>query len=81
MLQTQAHIQWQDLKDMRNFLAHDYRGVDLDIVFSVVKVELPILSAAFIVFLRQFSKQEVEEVLQSKFYKQLYYVVFKNNKS
>ena len=28
ILQTQSSIEWQDVKDMRNFLAHDYRGVD-----------------------------------------------------
>jgi uncharacterized protein with HEPN domain len=56
---------------MRNVLAHDYRGVDLEIVFSVVKVKLSKLSESFIAFLNLFPKHEVEEVLQNKHYKHL----------
>ncbi|MFP5040814.1 DUF86 domain-containing protein [Parasediminibacterium sp. JCM 36343] len=76
LLQTQSNIQWQDLKDMRNFLAHDYRGVDLEIVFKVVKVELPKLSDAFIAFLRLFPKTEIEEALENEYYKHLYKIIF-----
>ena len=78
LLQTQPNILWQDLKDMRNFLAHDYRGVDLDIVFAVVKVELPKLSEAFIALLHSFPKTEVEEALQNEYYKHLQKIIFAN---
>lgn len=79
ILETQTSIPWQRVANIRNFLAHDYRGTDLDIVFDVVKVELPKLSAAFISFLYLFPKSEVEEVLQSKFYKHLHSIIFNNN--
>lgn len=75
LLQTQPSIQWQDLKDMRNFLAHDYRGVDEEIVFKVVKIELPKLSEAFIAFLHFFPKTDVEEALQNEYYKHLKAIV------
>jgi uncharacterized protein with HEPN domain len=76
LLQTQPSIEWQNLKDMRNFLAHDYRGVDEEIVFKVVKIELPKLSEAFIAFLHLFPKAEVEEALQNEYYKHLQKIIF-----
>jgi uncharacterized protein with HEPN domain len=76
IFETQPSIEWQKLKDMRNFLAHDYRGVDYDIVFDVVKVKLPQLSTAFIAFLQLFPKHDVEEALQNKYYQSLQKIVF-----
>lgn len=76
ILQSQPNIPWQKVADMRNILAHDYRGVDLDIVFGVVKVELPKLCEAFIAFLHLFPQQEVEAVLQNQYYKHLQKVIY-----
>ena len=36
-------IHWQDIKDFRNILVHEYFGVDLEIVWNVVKDDLLIL--------------------------------------
>lgn len=36
-------IPWQDIKDFRNLLAHEYFGVDLEIVWNTIQHELPIL--------------------------------------
>ena len=36
-------IRWQDIKDSRNMLVHEHFGVDLEIVWNVVKDDLPIL--------------------------------------
>lgn len=79
IFETQPSIEWQKLKDMRNFLAHDYRGVDYDIVFDVVKVKLPKLSAALIAFLHLFPITDVEEALQNDYYKHLHKIVFNNS--
>jgi len=35
------HIEWQDIKDFRNLLIHEYFGVDLEIVWNVIKDDLP----------------------------------------
>ena len=39
----QAHLPWQDIKDFRNLLIHEYFGIDLQIIWSVIGEELPIL--------------------------------------
>jgi uncharacterized protein with HEPN domain len=71
LLQSEPSIEWQNISDMRNVLAHDYRGVDEDIVFKVVTIELPKIKLVFIDFLKVFAKNEVEEVLETKQYKHL----------
>jgi uncharacterized protein with HEPN domain len=38
-----SQIEWSKITGMRHRLAHDYRNVDLDIVWSVVTTELPAL--------------------------------------
>ena len=43
---TAPHVQWQDIKDFRNLLAHEYFGIDLEIVWNVVKEDLPDLYRA-----------------------------------
>lgn len=35
------NIKWQDIKDFRNLLTHEYFGVDLEIVWKVIKEDLP----------------------------------------
>jgi uncharacterized protein with HEPN domain len=39
-------ISWQDIKDFRNLLAHEYFGVDLEIVWNTVLNDLPMLMDA-----------------------------------
>ncbi len=36
-------IPWQDIKDFRNLLAHEYFGVDLEIVWNTVHNDLPLM--------------------------------------
>ena len=39
-------IPWQDIKDFRNLLTHEYFGVDLEIVWNTIHNDLPILMDA-----------------------------------
>lgn len=39
-------IPWQDVKDFRNLLAHEYFGVDLEIVWNTIREDLPLLLGA-----------------------------------
>jgi uncharacterized protein with HEPN domain len=43
MKDTYPDVQWQDIKDFRNLLVHEYFGVDLEIVWNTICNDLPIL--------------------------------------
>jgi uncharacterized protein with HEPN domain len=40
------NIEWQDIKEFRNLLTHEYFGVDLEIVWKIVQDDLPGLIGA-----------------------------------
>ena len=71
LLRSQPNIQWQNIADMRNVLAHDYRGIDPEIVFDVIRNELPNLQLAFLQMLKEFSGLSVTEVIETKMYQHL----------
>lgn len=50
LLNTQPHIAWQDIKEFRDFLAHNYDRVRLDILWGAVE-KLPDLQAAITLLL------------------------------
>ena len=39
-------VEWQDIKDFRNLLAHEYFGVDLEIVWKIIEEDIPTLMDA-----------------------------------
>ena len=75
LLQTAPEIEWQNILDMRNVLTHDYRGIDPEIVFDVVIIELPKLKKAFIQFLSHLPQDAVAEILQTNQYKHLQTII------
>ena len=38
-----SDVSWQDIMDMRNKIIHEYFGVDLELVWEVVKKDVPFL--------------------------------------
>lgn len=50
--QSNPQTPWQDIMDTRNKLIHDYFGLDLDLVWGIVKNDIPPL------------KLQVEEMLK-----------------
>lgn len=38
---NQPSVQWQDIKDFRNLLIHEYFGVDQEIVWKIIQDDLP----------------------------------------
>lgn len=36
-------VNWQDIKDFRNILIHEYFGIDLEIIWNVISDDLPTL--------------------------------------
>lgn len=39
-------VEWQDIKDFRNMLIHEYFGVDFEIVWKIIREDLPVLMNA-----------------------------------
>ena len=50
--QRRPDVEWQDIKDFRNLLVHEYFGVDLEIVWKVIQEDLPGLMDAVREFIR-----------------------------
>ncbi len=44
--QKHQDVEWQDIKDFRNLLIHEYFGVDLEIIWQVIQSDLPALMEA-----------------------------------
>lgn len=48
--QNHPDVEWQDIKDFRNLLIHEYFGVDLEIIWLVIQQDLPhLINAATVV--------------------------------
>ncbi len=45
LLDSQSQVKWQDIKEFRDFLAHNYNKIDLEYVWNAVE-DLPNLKAA-----------------------------------
>jgi uncharacterized protein with HEPN domain len=76
LIQLEPQINWSAIIGLRNRMAHDYRGIDADIVFDILAEELPILKLALINLLPQFSigKDELGVVLTSEYFKHIFYI-------
>ena len=48
-------IEWHKIKDFRNRIVHDYAGLDIYIVFKIIKTELPLL------------QKSIEKLLKTEF--------------
>ena len=53
LLAERPEIPWADVIGLRNHIAHGYFNIDEDIVFDVVKNDLPDLLAAVEYFLKK----------------------------
>ncbi len=69
-------LNWKNLSAMRDKIAHNYRGVDESIVWSIVQTYLPKLKTALIAMLPyiQNAQQYIEEALKSEYYEDLMYL-------
>ena len=68
------NIEWQKVKDFRNRIAHDYAGLNIYIVFKVIKMELPVLKEKIEriikeeLLLSNFDLEEIKVAQNSTFY-------------
>ncbi|NOX47185.1 MAG: DUF86 domain-containing protein [Chlorobi bacterium] len=69
-------MQWKAISDLRNRLAHDYRGTDPDILWQIITEELNTLKKALIEILGfvSFENEMLEKALDSEYYKNIQYL-------
>lgn len=63
-------INWEEIAGMRNRIAHDYRGIDKEVVFEVVQKDLPILKQVLLMMIKfvEPDSSKLKEILISEWY-------------
>ena len=71
-----SDIQWDAIRDLRNRLAHDYRGSDPDILWQIITNELEPLKKALIkiIDLIDYDEEMLISAISSEYYKHLLYL-------
>ncbi|GHU38588.1 hypothetical protein FACS1894190_00470 [Spirochaetia bacterium] len=75
--QEYPDIEWQQIKDFRNRIVHDYTGIDLVIVFEIITKDLKTLKPKFENIIRKnienkiFDIEEIKISKESKYYKNI----------
>ncbi|AQG80923.1 DUF86 domain-containing protein [Spirosoma montaniterrae] len=69
-------ILWQQIAGMRNYLAHDYRGVDKNLVFDVSRTQISKLKDVLLKMIDDVSydKEALAEALDSPYYLHIQYL-------
>lgn len=49
---TAGHVEWREIKAFRNIVAHQYFGIDYDIVWTIIQEKIPVLKEAIIRLIR-----------------------------
>jgi uncharacterized protein with HEPN domain len=69
-------LSWSDIVGLRDKISHDYRGVDANILWSVIHKDLPKLKFALIDMINLVNppKELLIDILNSPYYKHLDYL-------
>ena len=72
-----AFIAWDQIGGLRNRIAHDYRGIDPEVVFQIARYELLPLKDACIAMLKlmQVKPDELKRLINTDWYKHLSYLL------
>ena len=71
-----SETNWKSISNFRNRIAHDYRGVNPEISFEIIKEYLPELKQVLISIFKkiEISEEALSVALESDFYKHLKYL-------
>ncbi|GAB2529901.1 DUF86 domain-containing protein [Spirosoma aerophilum] len=74
-------IPWKNMSGMRNYLAHDYRGIDHERVWDVIKINLPNLKDVLVAMIDKivYDDQMLIRALDSPYYQHIQYLREKLN--
>jgi uncharacterized protein with HEPN domain len=53
-----ANISWAGVRRFRNYIAHDYFGIDIEVVWQSLKIELPKLKTDLLHILDSFESKD-----------------------
>lgn len=72
-----TEIDWKNIVDFRNVLAHDYTGVESKIIFSAIKTHLPNLKECAVDMITKIGMEqsEIKEMVETDWYKHLTYLL------
>jgi len=72
-----AFIAWNQISGLRNRIAHDYRGIDPEVIFQIISFELDALKEACINMLRlmHIPAEKLNDYLKTSFYSHLNYLI------
>lgn len=73
---SQSKINWKSIYGFRNELVHNYRGIDKQIVWDIIKTKLEPLKKSCISMLKEINpdKNKLRSYVTSDFYKHLRYL-------
>lgn len=73
---------WKSIRGLRNRIAHDYTGIDYEMVFDIVSCHIPPLKISLEAIIKEglshdfFDKNEVRVAKGSVFYKHIHFELF-----
>jgi uncharacterized protein with HEPN domain len=76
LLNEHPHIPWKNIKKLRNRIAHDYRGLDPTISYSVIRRQLNPLKDSLIKMLEKidYPVKKLNTILDSEYYSHIGYL-------
>jgi len=74
---VECNFSWKDIAGLRDKISHDYRGIDADILWSVIHKDLPKLKTALVEMIDKINppKELLKEFLSTPHYKHLQYLI------
>jgi uncharacterized protein with HEPN domain len=76
--QEYSNIKWQQIKDFRNRIVHDYLGIDLAIVYEIITNDLKIIKTEIEKIIKEKTSKEIFDIEEIKISKESKYYKYIN---